>query len=181
MTDFATPASTNLPYNLPSFGQRGLALIADFMLAFVLCILLFNIFYNKLLVEVSKESQVTTVHNEAQGIEEFSVMAEVHDLDTQKISILIIVVYWAYFTFAEYFTKGSSLGKRLFRIQVVGVSGGAQLPFWRTMMRSLVKTVSITQFAFSLSLISVLMMVLTKKRITLHDWLAQSMVIKKSR
>lgn len=163
---------------LPSFAGRGLALLADFMLAFIICILFFNLFYNQLVVSASVSTQQTILHEQAAQQEQILMMAEVRDLDSQKISILIIIIYWSYFTISEYLMKGSSPGKRIFKLRVVDPNSSCPLPFWRILLRSLIKTISLTQFAFALVFISIVMMLVSKKRIALHDWVAKSLVIK---
>lgn len=163
---------------LPSFAGRGLALLADFMLAFLICILFFNLFYNQLVVSASASTQQTILHEQTAQQEQVLITAEVRDLDSQKISSLIIIIYWAYFTISEYLMKGSSPGKRIFKLRVTEPTGSCPLPFWRTLFRSLIKTISLTQFAFALVFVSIVMMLVSKKRIALHDWVAKSLVIK---
>lgn len=86
-------------------------------------------------------------------------------------NILAVVLTWLYFAGFESSARGATLGKRAMRLRVVDEKG-RRLTFGRASLRYVFKLVS----AFPL-LLGFIMALFTKKKQTLHDLVAETIVI----
>ncbi len=92
------------------------------------------------------------------------------------IAGFIFFSFWVYTILSELFLKGSSLGKRVFKLQVVGMYSFEPLGFFETFLRAAFKGLSL--FAYGPWLwVDYLIPVFNKKRQSFHDIFSRSLVI----
>jgi uncharacterized RDD family membrane protein YckC len=87
------------------------------------------------------------------------------------IASLYLVLAWLYFAAMDSSTRGATYGKRLMGLRVVG-EDGQRISFSRATVRYGMSLVSATIF-----LLGYLMAFVTSKKQTLHDMVAESVVI----
>ncbi|MDX9689806.1 MAG: RDD family protein [Alphaproteobacteria bacterium] len=87
------------------------------------------------------------------------------------IASLYLVLAWLYFATMDSSARGATYGKRLMGLRVVG-EDGLRISFTRATVRYGISLVSATIF-----LLGYLMAFVTSKRQTLHDMVAESVVI----
>lgn len=90
------------------------------------------------------------------------------------IQIFVIVCFWTYFTLTEYFTGGSSLGKKVFFLRIVNTSPLEPPTFFDTVLRSGLKTLSLF---VPILMINYLFIFMTRNSQAGHDLLCRTFVI----
>ncbi len=94
---------------------------------------------------------------------------------------LAIVLFWLYFFASETFMRGASLGKRIFRIQVIQVNALRPPPFLDSALRSMFKAVSVLSFLFlpslAISVINFSIPFFNSRRLAGHDFLCRTRVV----
>jgi uncharacterized RDD family membrane protein YckC len=94
-------------------------------------------------------------------------------LAARQISPLIPVVIILYFSFSESSKFKATIGKRIFKIKVVDFTGD-RIGFWKAFQRNVCKFIISYPFFF----FGFFFAIWTKKKQTLHDLLANTVVIK---
>ncbi len=92
------------------------------------------------------------------------------------IQNFIVMGFWLYFGVCESFFQGKTLGKRVFRLKVVGIRNLGHLNLGPALLRSLLKTLCLFTL-FPLFLISFVLVFFVKYRRAGHDLVSQSIVI----
>lgn len=96
------------------------------------------------------------------------------------IQIFVISCFWGYFTLIEYFTGGSSLGKKAFSLQVMNANTLKPPSFFDTLLRSGLKTLSIFAY-FPYLVINYFFIFGTRDSRAGHDLLCRTVVIQSNK
>lgn len=92
------------------------------------------------------------------------------------IATFIFFVVWFYNALNEIFLKGSSLGKRVFQLQVVSSLNFEPLRIGDTILRAGLKTITLLIY-FPILCIDYLLPLFNQKKQTLHDMICRTVVI----
>lgn len=90
------------------------------------------------------------------------------------IKCILISLPTVYFTLTTYFFNGQTIGKKIFKIKVVSLFH-ERIGFWHCLERSLGYVASTLEFGLGF-----FQSIWNKNRMTLHDKIAETIVIKKS-
>lgn len=181
----------DLPPSAPrqaGLGVRSLAFIMDFLLVFSFCLfLLMKIllpqYYSDGLYEVSEVFRVYTeqaLEAERNGTEPPAVP---NILENERIMEMhayghgiIMLVTWCYFGLLEGFLRGSTLGKRTFRLRSINLETGQACSFLESALRGATKTIALL-VVYPFLWINFLVPLFNQNRRAGHDYISRTMVV----
>jgi uncharacterized RDD family membrane protein YckC len=110
-------------------------------------------------------------------MQEQLVFQETHEQAFSDSMFLYIVVIWLYFSLSDLFMRGSTLGKKIFKLQVICLKtltppGGTTI-----LLRNCLKTLSITIIFPILLIINLIYPIFNRRRQAGHDAIAKTIVI----
>ncbi len=181
--------------NFANYGKRLIAFLIDGLIAAVISVLL--LLYLVLppivpdLQERMQNFQELTVQASSPSASEEEVaealqrmVEEISPIETPA-NIGLVIILTLYFSLSEILTKGSSIGKQLFRMRVYSLRTRQPVTSQITIARALIKTCCIVLFPVgslgSIFLLGIALLPLfTHSRQTLHDLLTRTVVMDES-
>lgn len=159
------------------------------IVAFLLDILLISVFtFTLLFVFIIPQKYAAPMHDFQKILTRYTQKEHVSQEEMLKniteemveminfIQIFVIMCFWSYFTLTEYFTGGSSLGKKVFFLRVISVTSLEPPTFFDTLLRSGLKTLSIFAY-FPILIINYFFIFGTRDNRAGHDLLCRTLVI----
>lgn len=157
-------------------GLRSLAFIADILLLFVVIITVNQFILTQAFPEGTSDfTQYVEEYGARQQDGPEPALTDEAERYIRAFYAFTILLIWLYFSSLEILTKGSSLGKLIFRIYAVREDGG-ELSVGATLLRSITKTITLLIFPPFL-LFNYLLAFLNRRRKAGHDFLARSRVV----
>lgn len=86
-----------------------------------------------------------------------------------RFHLVIFFLWFLYFFAVEYFSRGYTIGKKMFSIQTMQKDGGYNLSIGQALIRSLIKIIPILP----------VVLLFTKNKRAIHDYAAGSVVVQK--
>jgi uncharacterized RDD family membrane protein YckC len=168
-------------------GLRLLAFLFDYALAMAIFLLLLTRvllpithpgFLDAFNEFVESRSELDPNRSFEEIMHEQLVFQETHEQAFSDSMFLYIVIIWLYFSLSDIFMRGSTLGKKIFKLQVIYLKtlktpGGATI-----LLRNCLKTLSITIIFPVLLIINLLYPMFNRRRQAGHDALAKTIVIR---
>lgn len=166
-------------------GMRVAAFMLDVVLALAIIFLLLNkvflpIHYGPELKEIN--SALTQYSTDIETARQNKTPTPTFELSDEAQEMLdftrtfIIGSFWVYFFLNSLCTKGSSLGKRVFRLRVISTQTFESLGIFDSAVRSGLKSITLCVF-FPLLMVSYVIAFFNARRLAGHDYLCKSIVI----
>lgn len=166
-------------------GMRVAAFILDVVLALAIIFLLLNkvflpIHYGPELKEINGalrqySSDLETARQNQTPAPTFELSDNAQDM-IDFTRTFIVGGFWIYFFFNSLFTRGSSLGKRVFRLRVISTQTFEPLGIFDSAVRSGLKSITLCVL-FPLLMFSYVIAFFNARRLAGHDYLCRSIVI----
>jgi|LSQX01.2.fsa_nt_gb uncharacterized RDD family membrane protein YckC len=152
-----TPENVTLEFELAGVGTRGIAVIIDTLFQYL--ILLVVLFISYLILD---DDYINMMYSEENTV--YIVLA----------ILLIFIVQVGYFLLSEFFTKGSTLGKKIVGLKVI-MANGEPISFTASLVRNLLRIGDMLPGIYGVGIFAV---VLNKRYMRIGDLAANTVVVK---
>ena len=173
--------NSEIAIEIAPYWQRACAFILDVVLVSALASLCLNKFILPEKFPGALDAMTLYVQQLAQAvqsktsIEEIKVAPNVQEAAV-FVQAFLYFLFWTYFASSEILLKGSSLGKRVFRLQVVNMYTAKPLGLFEVLVRSGIKGLTLLTY-FPILAIDYIVPLFNSQRQSLHDMLSRSLVI----
>jgi len=158
---------------------RIVAFLLDILLisAFTFTLLFVFVIPQKYAAPMHDFQKILTRYTQKEHVSQEEILKDITEEMVEMINfiqIFVIICFWGYFTLTEYFTGGSSLGKKVFFLRVINTSSLDPPTFFDTLLRSGLKTLSLF---VPILMINYLFIFGTRNSQASHDLLCRTLVI----
>lgn len=173
------------PVDVAPYGRRAVAFLLDFALVMMIAIFCLDRFILPENFPGIQEAMFIKASHYVDAVQMAKVKGEaipILELEPKEqeaaafVMAFLFFLFWMYSATSEALLKGASLGKRVFRLQVVGMYTFEPLGLFETLLRGGVKSITLMAY-FPLLAIDYLVPLFNRRRQSLHDMICRSLVI----